>query len=272
MLEKFNNKKFNKKNSYKAASSYEELVLDYICSNIDTKEFKYTFEYFVSRNINFIQKIGKAIKLKKKDNIIDIGSGFLGNLKIYKLFKKKNISIIEIEKKFILNCKAILKNIPFEVNFIHNNFFNFKKKKKFDLVICSKFLNIYDNKHQLKVLNKISKISRKYILLIIMKEKSLMNLIFLTLNKFQFLRASFYFLIKIFDFIKLFDLLLALNIKKIKIIKFIFFLETLLVNRYSVKRYVYNPQFYIEFLERNKFSSINSFSDNTYDYLIFKKN
>jgi hypothetical protein len=165
-----------------------------------------------------------------------------------------------------------LKNIPFEVNFIHNNFFNFKKKKKFDLVICSKFLNIYDNKHQLKVLNKISKISRKYILLIIMKEKSLMNLIFLTLNKFQFLRASFYFLIKIFDFIKLFDLLLALNIKKIQIIKFIFFLETLLVNRYSVKRYVYNPQFYIEFLERNKFSSINSFSDNTYDYLIFKKN
>jgi 16S rRNA A1518/A1519 N6-dimethyltransferase RsmA/KsgA/DIM1 with predicted DNA glycosylase/AP lyase activity len=129
LLEKFNNKKFNKKNSYKAASSYEELVLDYICSNIDTKEFKYTFEYFVSRNINFIQKIGKAIKLKKKDNIIDIGSGFLGNLKIYKLFKKKNISIIEIEKKFILNCKAILKNIPFEVNFIHNNFFNFKKKK-----------------------------------------------------------------------------------------------------------------------------------------------
>jgi len=72
LLEKFNNKKFNKKNSYKAASSYEELVLDYICSNIDTKEFKYTFEYFVSRNINFIQKIGKAIKLKKKDNIIDI--------------------------------------------------------------------------------------------------------------------------------------------------------------------------------------------------------
>ena len=98
-----------------------------------------------------------------------------------------------------------------------------------------------------------------------------MNFIFLTLNKFQFLRASFYFLFKILDFIKLFDLLLALNIKKIQIIKFIFFLETLLVNRYSVKRYVYNPQFYIDFLERNKFSLINSFSDNTYDYLVFKK-
>ena len=271
MLEKFNNKKLNKKNSYKAASSYEELVLDYICSNIDTKEFKNIFEYFVSRNVNFIPKIGKTVRLKKKDSIIDIGSGFLGNLKIYKFFKKKKVSIIEIEKKFILNCKIILKNIPLGVDFIQNNFFNFKTKKKFDLVICSKFLNIYDEKYQLKVLNKISKISRKYILLIIMKEKSLMNLIFLTLNKFQFLRVFFYFFIKIFDFIKLFDLLLVFNFKKIQIINFIFFLESLLSNRYSVKRHVYNPQFYIDFLERNKFSSINSFSDNTYNYLVFKK-
>ena len=93
---------------------------------------------------------------------MDIGSGYLGNLNIYKFFKKKKVSIVEIEKEFILNCKLILKKIPLSVNFFNSNLSSFKTRKKFNLVICSKFLNIFNKAYQLRFLNKISKISKIY--------------------------------------------------------------------------------------------------------------
>ena len=83
------NEGLTKKNSYKAASSYEALVLEYICSNLKKNNLKSIFNYFVNRNIKLITHLGKVIKLQKKDNILDIGSGYLGNLNIYKFLKKK---------------------------------------------------------------------------------------------------------------------------------------------------------------------------------------
>ena len=265
------NEGLTKKNSYKAASSYEALVLEYICSNLKKKQFKSIFNYFVNRNIKLITHFGKVIKLQKKDNILDIGSGYLGNLNIYKFFKKKTVSIIEIEKEFISNCKLILKKIPLSVNFFNSNLASFKTRKKFNLVICSKFLNIYNEAYQLRFLNKISKISKKYILLIVMKEKSFINIIFKILNKIQLIRIFLLIFMKILGFVKFFDLLILLNFKKIQIMNLIFFLKSLLSNKFSVQRYVFAPQFYVEALEKNNFSLTNSFSDNTYKFLVFKK-
>ena len=55
---------------------------------------------------------------------------------------------------------------------------------------------------------------------------------------------------KILGFVKFFDLLILLNFKKIQIMNLIFFLKSLLSNKFSVQRYVFAPQFYVEALEK----------------------
>ena len=261
----------NKEKNYKAASSYQELILNYLCLNLKNKEFKIIFKYFVERNIKPTSKIVKFINLKKKDTILDIGSGFVGNYKFYKKLGIGKITIVEIEKIFISKCKLILNKINLKVEFIQKNFFYFSSKKKFDLIICSKFLNIYNKSKQKKTLEKITKISNKYILITVINKKSFTNYIFLILAKFQFLRVVFYNLFKTIHFFKIFNFLIILNFNKSKILNIIFFLETLLSKKESVKRYILKPNFYIDFLTKKKFKLLKLISDGNIDFLIFKK-
>ena len=104
-----------------------------------------------------------------------------------------------------------------------------------------------------------------------MKEKSLINIIFKILNKIQLIRIFLLIFMKILEFLKFFDLLILLNFKKTQLMNLVFFLKSLLSNKYSVKRHVFAPKFYIENLEKNNFSLANSFTDNTYKFLVFKK-
>ena len=100
-------------------------IIDFFNQNAeswDSKEKKKTHK-IIKRIINYL-------KLKKYTNVLDVGCG-TGILYPYLKEKFKNYTGIDISPKMI---EVAFRKYP-SGNFINCNFYNFKSKKKYDLII-----------------------------------------------------------------------------------------------------------------------------------------
>lgn len=122
--------------------------------------------YFDRNGPNVNKGILKAIKfLKPKSNssIFEIGCGCGSTLKKINLFFKSKVFGIDTSKKAI--DYAINKNNLKKM--LHTTFFNYKRKKKFDIIITGGFLYVTTDQDLKKTFKKIFKIMKKNSYLIV---------------------------------------------------------------------------------------------------------
>jgi ubiquinone/menaquinone biosynthesis C-methylase UbiE len=133
--------------------------------------------------INFIIK---NIKIKKKDTLLDFGSGNGAFLNFFKNKVKKLYSLeisknfINFQKKYLTKTKYILTN-PTNVDF-------FKKvgENKIDILIsCSVFHYFYNNNYCLNILKEMIRITRRQIFIFDIKDENKKNKFINNLRKRQ---------------------------------------------------------------------------------------
>ena len=244
---------------------------DYL-KNLDQKNFKDDFNKIV-HPYKTKKYINNFIFLKKKSlDIIDIGCGIGTLMPFYNFINFNTCLMTDINLDFLKMCKKLSKELNFKKGFKYKkiNIFKISTRKKYDLVVCTGTINYFEKSLQIKALDIISKISKKYIAIEIIYEKSLFHKIFIIFDNY-FSKKIFY--LTHFFLNKFLCVPRILNLKKIYlfILRCSILAKDLSTNHPQAKN-CYSRNFYVSRLKKQNFNLVKEFSYNSLNTMFFKKN
>jgi len=239
--------------------------------NLDAKNFKNDFNSIVHpfkskkyiTNLNYLKK--------KSLNIIDIGCGIGTLMPFYNFINFNSCLMTDINSNFLKLCKKFAKEVNLKKKFRYKkiNIFKINTNKKYELVVCAGMINYFEKNLQIKALDRISKLSKKYIAIEIIHEKSFFSKIFKVTDNY-FSKKLFFLIYFFLDiFLIIFKSLIG---KKI----YLFFLKCSILAKdlstnHPQAKNNYPKYFYINTLKKNNFNLIKEFSYHSLTTMFFEK-
>lgn len=104
--------------------------------------------------------INKILRLKSIGKVLDVGCGG-GEDSVLLAKNGLEVTGIDVRQEAIHNSHMLAKIKKVNVNFIHQDIFKYKTKKKFDIILCLGMLHFLDLKNSRKAIKKIQKLTSK---------------------------------------------------------------------------------------------------------------
>jgi ubiquinone/menaquinone biosynthesis C-methylase UbiE len=256
------------KTSFKAP--YMQGLSKYL-NNLDAKNFKNDFKRIV-HPYKSNQYIANLNYLKKKSlDILDIGCGIGTLMPFYDFINFNSCLMTDINSNYLKLCKKFAKeaNLKKKYSYKKINIFKINTNQKYDLVVCAGMINYFEKKLQTKALERISKLSKKYIAIEIIHEKSFFNRIFKIFDNYFFKKIFFL----IYSFLYIFLIIFKSLIRKKD---YLFFLKCSILAKdlstnHPQAKNSFPKYFYINTLKKNNFNLIKEFSYHSLTTMFFEK-
>lgn len=137
-------------NHDKAGENYWELVW-----NQQNAINKIDLNYYTNKLLHSLYS--KYFKRNSKKSVCEIGCAMSQNLIYFNDNYGYQINGFDYEKNAVLKTKEIYKNMGYEVNIYHHDFFNVKQSKQYDILCSFGVFEHFEN------LNKAVKLTKEYL-------------------------------------------------------------------------------------------------------------